>query len=328
MNIKSTLLAGLVILGLLSSSHSLLAADNAESKSQENNKLSPRPIEGLWVWRMDTIATNEAQDRLFAFCRDHGFNRLLVQIHLDASRNLRQPEQWKRLLKEAHRQGIVIEALDGASDMARKENWDKTLSTLDIILAFNHQQPEGERFAGIHYDIEPYTAPAWKKGDQTLRQQIMLEYLQFLAKAKQKLHDAAPKMTLSVDIPMWYDRNPAAYDITYDGQHKNFHKHIQDLTDYIGIMSYRRQADGKNGVIASISDELAYAEQIGKVVCAALETIRLKEDAQISFYGLPPQRFWETKQAVEKELADRPGFGGMLIHSYDGLRALVETGQQ
>jgi hypothetical protein len=274
---------------------------------------------------MDSIATDAAQNRLLGFCRENGFNRLLMQIHLDASGNWRQPEQWKRLLKQARQQGIAIEALDGASDMARKENWKKTLSTLDVILAFNRQQPKGERFAGIHYDIEPYTASAWKKGDQGLRQRIMLEYLQFLTQARGQLRQSHADMTLAVDIPMWYDRKPADYDITYEGQRKNFHQHIQDLTDYIGIMSYRRQADGANGVVASIADELAYAEKIGKFVCPALETIHLKEDAQITFYGLPPERFWQTKQAVEKTLGGRPGFGGMLIHSYDGLTALLQT---
>jgi hypothetical protein len=154
----------------------------------------------------------------------------------------------------------------------------------------------------------------------------MLEYLEFLARARDKLHRQAPGLTLSVDIPMWYDRNPQLYDITYDGQKKNFHQHIQDLTDYIGIMSYRRQADGSNGVIAMVADELAYAEKIHKFICPALETIRLKEDAQISFYGLPPERFWQTKQAVEQDLNNRPGFGGMLIHSYNGLRALLQGG--
>lgn len=273
---------------------------------------------------MQFVATDKAQDDLFDFCKKYGFNRILLQIHLDPQLKFIQPEQWKRFLKQARLRGIAVEALDGAPDMARKANWDNTLKILEAVLEFNEAQPQDERFVGIHYDIEPYVSPTWKKGDQVTRHEMMMEYLEFLAKARQRLAAVTPHMVMAADIPMWYDRKPAEFSIDFGGQTKNFHQHIQDLTDYIGIMSYRRKADGNNGVIAAVSDEMAYAEKIGKVVCPALETIKLKDEPTITFYGLPAERFWETKKAVESELSARPGFGGMLIHSYRGMRELLE----
>ena len=285
-------------------------------------------IQGLWVWQERWVQDPAEQDRLIDFCRKYGFNRLLVQIHKipgPEGPTLRYPDQLVRLVTSAGDHGIAVEALDGTPDMALDANHEQTLAFLDAILSLNQRLPEDRQFAGIHYDIEPYIMPEWQ--DQAARQTIMLDYLRYLTAAKQKIDEQAPDLTLSVDIPFWYDHltdpdNSAM--VEFNGAEKNLHQHIQDVCDYIGIMSYRRHATGANSVVEHVTSELDYAEEIGKFVCPALETGELPDTPQISFYGTSSELFREQHHQVRQALGDRPGFGGMLTHHYDPLRRLLE----
>ncbi len=282
----------------------------------------------MWVWRETWLNTDQAQDRLLNFCQTHGFNRLFVQIHEDkeaAAYTIKYPAQLTRLVAQAAERGIAVEALDGAKDMAVAANHAHTLEILDAIIDLNQSMPEGKRFVGIHYDIEPYIMPQWKQ-DQEARQVIMHDLLDYYTKARRKLNDRGSDMLLACDIPMWYDLKTDADDsciLDYDGQTKNLHQHIQDICDYIGIMSYRTHAVGSNSITEHVANELAYAEQIGKKICASMETIELKDTPEITFYGSGPQAFWEQLNLVHNELEGRPGYAGILVHCYRGLLDLL-----
>lgn len=299
------------------------------SHSPDQPPASPKGIQGMWVWRQQWYSNAQERAALLAFCQRWGINRLLVQVHLDRQAQpmtFRDPEALARLLADAADLGIAVEALDGAPEMAAESNQPAAMATLDAILAFNASLPPGRRFVGIHYDIEPYVSPTWKAG-QPQRQQMMRDLLTFYHAVRDKLDREAPGMTLAADIPMWYDHKTQPDDscmIEFNGQLKNLHQHIQDVCDYVGIMSYRRHALGSNSVVHHVSAELDYAEQIGKTICPALETIELKSEPQITFFGTSASEFWMQHNLVRQTLNDRPGFGGMLTHSYRGLRDLLE----
>jgi hypothetical protein len=305
-------------------------------------------IEGLWVWKSVYVSDAAEQDKMIAFCGRHGFNRLLVQIpwkkgtaqivhpkpddEVQAGTALHPeinyPAEFARLIAEAAKHGIAVEALDGAPYMGDKVHWPETLATVDALLAFNATLPEGARFVGIHWDIEPYVRADWKVQDT--RNVIEGDYLQMLTDAKKKLTDANSKMTLSVDIPMWYDNKTAENDnciVTFNGQTKNFHEHIQDICDYVGIMSYRQKALGRNSTSDVVANEMAYAEKIGKFVCPAFETIQLPDTPQITFFGTSGEKILEQKKLLEDNFKDRPGYGGMFIHHYPSICTLLEPEQ-
>jgi len=291
----------------------------------EKQQAPLRGVQGLWVWRESSINTPQARQELLNFAREHGFNRLLVQIHRVRETDrmaIRLPSELSDLLARASEMGIAIEALDGANDMAFASNHERTLKQLDILLEFNRSLPEGKRFVGMHYDIEPYTSQRWKESDAS-RQEVMVELLEFYQKARQKLDADGTGMLLSADIPAWYDRGDR-HIVTFNGQTKNLHMHIQDVCDYIGIMSYRRHALGRNSVLELVKDEMDYGRSIGKTVMPALETIELKEDQQISFFGLPVEEFWKQHALVLENLKGDKAFGGVLTHSYDGLKRLIQ----
>jgi hypothetical protein len=306
---------------------------------------APPRIEGLWVWKARYITDAADRDELLAFCRRQGFNRLLVQVpwkhgtapvvqsppsQKDPLTDGRHPQvafpvEFARLIADAAKQHVVVEALDGEPYMGDRSAWPQTMATVDALVAFNATLPQGARLAGIHWDIEPYTRPDWKV--QATRVPIETDYLQMLTDAKAKL--AGTGLTLAVDIPMWYDNKTAPDDnciVTFNGQTKNFHQHIQDITDYVGIMSYRQKALGKNSASDMVANELAYAEQIGKRVCPAYETVRLDDTPTITFYGKPAEQLQAQRQALEAALGNRPGFGGMFIHCYPAVCAVLEPG--
>ena len=112
----------------------------------------------------------------------------------------------------------------------------------------------------------------------------MHDYLAFLRKAKTVLHEKAPHLSLAVDTPFWWDKDEFALE--FEGQRKRFNEHVQDLTDFIVIMSYRCSA---KKVLSISEDEMRYAGRIGKVVFLSLETIQLQRDPDISFWGLPKE---------------------------------------
>lgn len=288
---------------------------------------------GMWVWRRNEIGEVTGQDQLLAFAKQHGFNRLLVQIHLvpgsakAGEPRLSYPDELGRLVERAAADGIAVEALMGEKDMADAANQKTSLAVLDEVLKLNAQWPKGKRFAGIHYDIEPYLMPGWKQGD---RPRIMNDVLTFLVDARKRITAADQGLTVAFDIPFWLDGKTAEDDscvLEFAGQTKNFHEHIQDLTDYVGIMSYRRHATGRNSIVYHCEAELAYAKKIGKRICAGMETGPGAEAAIISFHGLPPAEFWKQLRLANEALNDHPGYGGILVDSYSHLRNLIATGE-
>ncbi len=305
--------------------HSSAVAPTNQSGTQgepQQALLESSRIRGLWVWRREHVVDPAKRAAMLEFCTAHRFNLLMVQARMEKDSVptvMADQDAWRALLAEASARSILVEALEGDRAMALTENWPTTLARLDAILAFNRTQPVGQRLAGIHYDIEPYLLPQWKT-DQ--RPAVMEQYLQFLLAANTRLRLDGAGLTLAVDIPFWLDHKTEPGDsciLAFLGQTKNFHQHIQDLTDYIGIMSYRQRGLGPNSITAHCAAELDYARQIGRGVCAGAEVGAVKETPTISFSSLPPATFWREMHLVQEHLAADPAFRGLLIHSYDHL---------
>lgn len=289
---------------------------------------APVGIQGLWSWRFDTVADPAKRQKLLDFCQANHVNLLMMQIHtLKDCTQLRDASALASLVTQAAEMHIAVEALEGGADMAEKVNLPTTLARLDMILAFNQTLPANKKMVGVHYDIEPYTLPAWKQSPE-VRQQIMKNLLDFAHMARKKLDAQTPPMTLAFDIPFWYDHKTKPDDncvVTYDGQIKNLYQHMLDVSDYLGIMSYRRMAKGSNGVLKHIQNELDYARQIGKKIVPALETTELKSSPTITFFGMSASEFWTQHNTVRQTLCNDPAFGGMLTHSYLGLQQLLAS---
>lgn len=310
------LLRRIYLLAVLISSVSTLTAQEID-----------KPRFGMWSWQEQAYKTAEARSELLEFCKREGIVQVdqHLSIHLNQGEGVRavkHQQALRDLLKEAALRRVKIYALRGEQDMFYARKHQQTLNELKAIIALNQSQPKGQRFAGVKYDVEPYLSKEWKAGGAA-RVKVMTDYLEFLIKARTMLKSKRSLMKLSVDVPFWWDEPKHA--LTFKGKTKPFTHHIQDLTDSIGIMSYRRRAED---VLKLSKDELNYAIKIRKVrsVSVGLETIEIKgEEAFISFSGQPVSNFRATVRELRKSLRTKNSANLIMLHDYRGLKRYLGT---
>jgi hypothetical protein len=273
---------------------------------------------GMWVWSASAFSTQNSRHRLVKFCIDHGITHLDVHVKMSSKAKttaLKDADAFKDLILLAGEHQITTAALRGAPRMFFAEKHPQTLQELQAIIDFSKTLPGDALFKGIKYDVEPYLTKEWKQPGTT-RETVMRDYLAFLRKARLVLQDRAPGLWLAVDTPFWWDNDE--FIVEFEGSRKRFSEHVQDLTDFIAIMSYRRSP---KGILACVDWERRYAKRIHKVIFPSLETTRLKQDPNLSFWGFPPEHFWKVVPQLLEETKTDPAIGGVMLHCY---RSLLE----
>jgi hypothetical protein len=293
------------------------------------------PERGMWVWHFECYGNEQERNRLLEFSKKHGITRLLVQMHYEADRSaadpanavtIRAPDALGDLVERAGESGIVVEALEGDPNWALKSQQGEFWPKFNAILAWNLKQPANRRLAGVHLDIEPYLLKQFKSQEKP---QVMRDYLDLLTEVDQRLKSQSPPLTLAADIPFWYDtREDTDADnhiLEYNGKKQYLSRHVQDLCDYVAVMSYRQKAVGGNSITSTSEGELAYAEQIGKKAYPSVETTEVGETPTISFHGTDPAMFQACLGEVYASLHDHKGFGGVMIHHYKSFRDYLDS---
>ena len=278
-------------------------------------------ISGMWVWSADAYRTTGQQVRLLTFCRDHHFNHLDVHVRMEAQETrarLTDEKELAELLLRAAEAKVTVSALRGSQKMFLEENHPRTLRELQVIVDFNQRLPAGARFLGIKYDVEPQTLTEWRSGG-LVREKIMRDYLECLAKLRHALKSGTAsgcELKLSADIPFWWDKEDLR--LKFQDRIKPLSQHVQDLTDSVTLMSYRRDA----GLVKLLVDgERAYAAQLGKSVLPALlhSKAASPDESSLSFHGLPAAEYERVRNELEQWAASRPGIGGVMHHHYGSL---------
>ena len=271
---------------------------------------------GMWVWSNSAFSTQDARRKLIKFCVDHRIIHLDAHIKMSSNGKtpaLKDAGAFKDLILLAGQNRITTAALRGDPRMFFAEKHQQTLHELQAIIDFSNTLPVDALFKGIKYDVEPYLTKEWKQTGTT-RETVMRDYLVFLRKARLVLRDRAPGLWLAADTPFWWDNDE--FILEFEGGRKRFSEHVQDLTDFIAIMSYRRSPQS---VLACVDGERRYAQRIRKVIFPSLETTRLKQDSHLSFWDASPEEFWKVvPQLLEAAKAD-PAIGGVMLHCYRSL---------
>ncbi len=252
----------------------------------KEERIPARPLnKAMWLWETDKIVTNpDEQQRLLTFCKEEGITDLFLQIPYKAKE---EKGQWKilwnpllirPLISQLHQAGVKIHALDGDPRFALREWHGRVIATLASIIQYNRESPPQERFDGIRFDIEPYLLPSFG-GVQ--KEAILKQYLSLLV-ASQTLTSQAD-LALGVDIPFWFDARNEFFEPTAEVGGRPVSELIIDIVDNVGIMDYRTQAYGADGVIAQGTPELEYAAKQGKEVFLGLETVELPDETLLAF---------------------------------------------
>lgn len=302
------------------------APEASPAATQSDLEVVPTPAAGtprfgMWAWHPEPLKDQAALDELITFCASNGLNTILMQTKFTDGQ---LDEGFKRLIRAAAEKGIRVETLDGSAEMGFASERPKTLKNLEAILDLHQSLPKGAGLAGVHYDIEPYGGEVWKKTDDKGKEKIMVETLETMKAIQAMVQEKAPELTVAHDIPAWYDKRAPEFMVEFEGKRKNFHEHIQDLSDYIVVMSYRRKANGNNSVVEITRDEMAYAGRQGKTACAALETMKLDDEPTITFYKRDPREFQKVAAEVNRTLKNRRGYGGVFLHHYQELLTMLK----
>jgi hypothetical protein len=125
------------------------------------------PVHGLWVWKSPTVLeASRAAEALRDFCRSEGINEVYVSV--SARTEAAEESQLVQLITLLHRSNIRVEALLSSADADEPgKHREKLLDHVREILQFNRQH-SGDRFDGIHLDIEPQQRQE-NKGSGNLR---------------------------------------------------------------------------------------------------------------------------------------------------------------
>jgi len=253
---------------------------------QKEEKHHVRPLKkALWLWETEKVVVDpEERRKLIAFCKTQGIKDLFLQIPYEAKK---EKEKWeilwdsskvRKLIAGLHRAGIIVHALDGDPRFALTEWHGRVIATIQSIILYNQEVSPQECFDAIRYDIEPYLLP----GFAGVRKEAFLkQYLSLLKTAKSMAKQA--NLALGVDIPFWLDSRNQFFEKTAELEGRPVSELIIDIVDNIGIMDYRTQAYGADGVVAHAYSELQYAAKRNKKVFIGLETIELPDETILEF---------------------------------------------
>jgi hypothetical protein len=152
------------------------------------------PVHGLWVWKSPTVlGAPRGAEELVEFCRSQDINEIYVSI--SARSEADEEGALGHLIALAHRRNIRVEALISSTDADEPgKHRDTLLGHVRDIVQFNQGHP-GNRFDGIHLDVEPQQRPE-NKGPGNLR------FLPGLAEAFRAVRSVAEPagMTVNADI--------------------------------------------------------------------------------------------------------------------------------
>ncbi len=262
----------------------------AKILKQKETKHHMRPLKkAIWLWETEKIVVDpEEQLKLIAFCKTQGIKDLFLQIPYEAKK---KKEKWeilwdsskiRKLIAGLHEAGIIVHALDGDPRFALKEWHGRVIATIQSIIKYNKEVTPQESFDGIRYDIEPYLLPSFAG----VRKEVVLKQYLSLLKASRLLAKQA-NLIFGVDIPFWLDNRNQFFEPAVEVEGRPVIELIIDIVDNIGIMDYRTQAYGADGVIAHAYSELQYAAKRNKKVFVGLETVELPDETILEFgsYG-------------------------------------------
>ena len=156
------------------------------------------PTHGMWVWKSSSVlGASGGIEALSRFCGAHGVNEVYVSFSSTGGSAGRAAEDvlLAKAIRVLHGSRIRVDALLSSTDADEEgKAREKLLGHIREVVAFNQSHP-GDRFDGVHLDIEPQQRPE-NKGPGNLR---FLPGLVATFRAAREL-TAPAHLSLNVDI--------------------------------------------------------------------------------------------------------------------------------
>ncbi|MCS7092064.1 MAG: hypothetical protein NZM26_01785 [Patescibacteria group bacterium] len=294
---------------------------------------------GAWLW----IAPDEIDEdqivNLLQFAKDEGITKIYIDISkqidiVERSRNYQRDlelfnQSNKNIISEAKNFGIKIEALVGAPDWSRENLSYIPLDIMDYVLTYNKTNPEA-KFSGIQFDIEFYNQKDYKKN----KHERCLEFLQLvdeiITKAKRNDVLELEQFEIGFAMPYWLeDSKNNLPSVRYQNTTKDFMNHFFSILEeypysYVALMAYRNTAEGKNGVINIVSEELNYLRNQNSniKIIIAQETTK-GEGNHTTYMRKGDQELKKTLNHVALKYQEFENLAGFAIHDLPSYKKLV-----
>ncbi len=309
------------------------APENQERQMTRHN--APRT---MWLWKLSEFLDNDtARENLFDVCSSEGIEQLWVQVSykddplstsaslpngkaVPARVELRNEDKLRTFLAAAHKTRLQVHALDGDPEFCARAKHSIPLGVVEAIIAFNQASEPEQRFDGIHFDNEPHSLLGW--GDRTRRERMLKDFLDVHAECQRRVRTQSG-LSFGVDIPFWWHHNDSQTgrpvgEVTFNGKKKPASWHCVDLFDNVGLMNYRDNADGADGMVVHGQDILRYADDTkGARVFMGVETSMPAPIDTWFIVGLPRKRFETAIRGNAREFNDLCRYEGFRVRRLD-----------
>ena len=286
------------------------AAPGAEAP----RRAAQRGQRALWVWRAGFLESEKELQDLLQFARMRNIRTLFL---FTSTRRLENdPEGFRRLLRQAHRRRLAVQALNGEPHWIFPEQRDEARAFLKAVEEFNRGSSADARFDAIHLDVEPQSLPEWKvEASERSRRKLAERYLDFVKWSRHRTRES--NIPLALDIPVAFNRIRVESGPLVEA--------LLERADQLAVMAYK---DEVTEVLNHAAPSLHPARRMGKKVWVGLSAD--PGDLPRPPDGQPLEKEIEKiARQVEKSLRTQPGFQGVAIHDYDSYRrAFCKPGQE
>jgi hypothetical protein len=269
---------------------------------------------GLWIWDSGVVTNVRAQREFFGFVQLRGVSDAYLHAYSLISDS---PQELEGFISEAHDVGLQVDLLAGDPTWALSSTYPIALGFVQQAISYTERVAQCSRPTGVHLDVEPYLLPEWDSD----RPGTITQYLDLLSAVKQELETSSSILTLTVDIPLWYD----SIEATHQNSTKPLDQHVQDVADRVVIMAFRDSAEGHDGIIYHTQREVDYAQGVSKKVVVGVETNEV-EPEKVTFFEEGAEVMEGELVLVKQHYQSDEAFRGIAIHDYAGYRVLAPIG--
>lgn len=289
---------------------------------------------GMWVWESPEDMSVAYIESLMTAVRTHGFTALYVTVDdylaihsLPAGPAKEAKKQAyfnaiERLVIEANKNEVAIDALAGAKDWAQPAMRYKAYAIVDMVLAYNAARPTNP-LRSLQYDVEPYLLSTYERN----KAPILTEFVALIDETSKRLGSSTVRF--AVTIPHFYDSAQAwTPKITYQGITTHTFTHLLRILDTrkdstIILMSYRNFAEGNNGTIQISNVEVVEASAVPRSTKVIVgQEFGKVSPLYVTFFG-KTRAYYESELAkVTSAFAKQSGFGGTAVHYFEPFSVL------
>ncbi|PFA68333.1 amidase [Bacillus sp. AFS015802] len=260
-----------------------------------------------WLW--NTVEIIENKEEIVGFLKVHGVNEVYLQVNPSVEK-----EHYHQFIEMANLENIHVYALDGAPKWATVNGRSSLIAFFDWLEAYQLEANESQRFTGVHLDVEPYLLSGWTSAYG----KTVLNYQKMVMEAVDRSDSL--QLPLGMDIPFWFDEK--SYNNEFGKG--NLAHWVIGKTDEVGVMAYRDQAVGPNGIIELIRNEMDYALFAGKKVKAGVETAPSSEGDFLTFHEEGEGFMLGELARVDAEYGTYSSYKGIAVHHYGSWKVLSE----